>query len=307
MVLLAATLLGGPTEALAQVSDADRATARALAQQGQEAFDRQDFAMAADRFQRARQLISAPTIELGLAWAQVGLGRLVAAQETYNRILREGVPAGAPPVFAKALADARAELTALEPRVPSVVIDVTGPPSMRVSLDGIALSAAVIGVGRPVDPGTHTVRVEADGFAPAQASFTAVPHKSEHVTLTLVPAPPGSAPPPPARSNGATQRNVGFVGIGIGAAGLALGGITGAMAMGKHSELARLCPGGHCTNQQAAITNYHLLANVSTAGFVAGGALALAGIVIVVTAPKATAPALAMSVAPTHVGARGSF
>src|SRR5690349_24257436 len=53
-------------------------------------------------FKRAEALFHAPTLALGLARAYTANGKYVAAQETYNRIIREGVPANAPPAFAKA-------------------------------------------------------------------------------------------------------------------------------------------------------------------------------------------------------------
>src|SRR3954447_24828622 len=85
------------TRAHADVPDADRATARELAEQGKEALDRRDFAVAEDRFRRADALIHAPTLLLGLARAEAGLGKFLAAQESYERILREGAAAGSPP------------------------------------------------------------------------------------------------------------------------------------------------------------------------------------------------------------------
>src|SRR6185312_5466429 len=121
-LLTALGLLLAPASASAQLSDADKASARARAQQGQDALDKHDFTTAADRFARAGELVHAPTLALGLARAQVGLGKWIAATETYYRLLHEPVPAGAPPAYTKALADARKELAALEPRIPSVTI-----------------------------------------------------------------------------------------------------------------------------------------------------------------------------------------
>ena len=72
-------------------SDADRATARELGQQGFQALDAKDYKTAEDRLRRADQLVHAPTLLLGLARAEAGLHRYVHAQETYQRIIREGV------------------------------------------------------------------------------------------------------------------------------------------------------------------------------------------------------------------------
>ncbi len=339
-----------PRSASAQLSDADKASARALAQQGQDALDKRDFATAADRFARAGELVHAPTLALGLARAQVGLGKWIAAEETYYRLLHEPVPAGAPPAFTRAIADARKDLAALEPRVPSVTIVVKGAPAATVTLDGAALPSAVLGVPRPVDPGKHVVRAEADGFAPGQSTFTVAERKNEAVTLTLehgraapptptpTPTPPvvatrppegtppvvGATPPagptapptppetpPPAASGGSLRRTLGFVGLGVGGAGLILGGVTGGLAIPKHNALDKACPDGLCTRAQAdAVGNYHLFTTLSTAGFIAGGVLAASGLVLVLTAPRRAAPA-SVGVAPVigagFAGAKGWF
>ena len=95
-VVIALFLTSISGAALAQ-SEADRATARELAREGQAAFDRGDFETAADRFARADALVHAPTLLLALARAQNKLNRLVQSYESYSRILREGVPEGSPP------------------------------------------------------------------------------------------------------------------------------------------------------------------------------------------------------------------
>src|ERR1700722_16924400 len=153
--LLALPALALPAVARAQATSAapsasDRVTARALAHEGYEAETHGQYAEAADRFQRAEALVHAPTLELGLARAEVGLGKLVEAHETYRRIVREELAPGAPAPFAKAVEDARRELTAIEPRLAWVTIDVPGPPpaSVSVSVDGVSLPAAVLGIKR---------------------------------------------------------------------------------------------------------------------------------------------------------------
>ena len=60
-----------PATAFAQVSDIDRAAARALGQEGHEAADRKDWATAADRFALARASRSRVKA-LGLTWEDVG-------------------------------------------------------------------------------------------------------------------------------------------------------------------------------------------------------------------------------------------
>src|SRR3954471_15087061 len=86
--------------ARAEPSASDRATARVLADEAGEALDQKNYEVAADRFGGADALVHAPTLLLGLARAEVGLGKLVEASENYQRIVREGVTPGAPAAFA---------------------------------------------------------------------------------------------------------------------------------------------------------------------------------------------------------------
>jgi hypothetical protein len=328
--LLAAFGVGSTAHAQ---SDADRATARALAREAEDAFKKNDFGRAADLYGRADALVHAPTLLLGLGRAQAGLGKLVAAQETFARIVREGVAPGAPPAFAKALETAKEELEALAPRIPTVIIQVTGAPSATVTLDGAPVPSASLGVKRPVDPGKHVVQAKADGYAPAEATFTIAERKSETVTLELkrtggvapvpVVAPPPASTPPPAEpapakppepadqpaAPSSTRKILGWVALGVGAGGIGMGAVTGGLALGKHGKLADACTDGRCSPDQAGvITNYHTLSTLSTVGFIAGGALAAGGVILILTAPKAPAKtSFAPVLGPGYGGVSGRF
>lgn len=316
-LLLALSLLAAASPAAAQ-SDADRATARALSAEGHEAYDRKDYAVAADRFARADGLLHAPTLALGLARAQAGLGKLVAAQETYRRIVREGVAKGAPKPFFKALEDAGKEAAALEPRVPFLLLRVEGAPSATVTVDDVEVPALALGVKRATDPGAHVIRASAEGFLPAEARVTLAEGRAETVTLTLRPA-PVVAPPPPvvgaasAPPRGGAQRTAGIAVMGVGAAGLALGAVMGGMALGKHGALAQACtlPDGRCpTTAKGDLDAYNTFGLVSTTGFVAGGAAAVAGLIVLLTAPKAKPPgqgAITPILGAGYLGAQGRF
>src|SRR5262245_22948116 len=103
-VFAAIALVGSPRRALSQ-SDADKTPARAPFRQAQQALTEKDYAGAADLFGRSDALVHAPTASLGIARAQAGLGKLVAAYETYTRIVREGLPPSASPAFVRAVDD----------------------------------------------------------------------------------------------------------------------------------------------------------------------------------------------------------
>ncbi len=174
-----------PRAAAAQTSAVDQATARALTIEGYDALDKKDYAKAVDRFERADKLYHVPTVAIGLGHAQLGMGRLVAALSTYSTIVREGVPAGGPPAFGKAVEEARKGIEAITPRIPSVVISVRGPADPQVTIDGSPVPAAALGVKRPVDPGKHIVRAAGPGFEASEQSFTVAEGKVETLSFDL--------------------------------------------------------------------------------------------------------------------------
>ena len=153
--------------ARAEPSASDRATARVLADEAGDALDKKNFEVAMDKFGRADALVHAPTLLLGVARAQVGLFKFVEAQESYLRILREGVPPGAPAAFAKALQDAERELKAIAPKLAWVTITVKEPATSVVTVDGVEMPRAALDVKRAVNPGQHVVKATADGYDPA--------------------------------------------------------------------------------------------------------------------------------------------
>jgi hypothetical protein len=321
IALLLVPALAGHAAAQPQpVSDANRATARALAAEAHAAFDKKDYVTAADRFARADALVHAPTLLLGLAQSKIALGKWVEAQEILNRILREGVAPGSPPAFSRALGEAKKELDALTPRMPFVIVEVTGPSAdaVKVSIGGVDLPAAVIGVKRPIDPGKHQVRAGAEGFTPVEEAVTAAEGKTVTVTLQLKADPNAPAPPPvtpsPEEKPSSLRFKLGIAGVAVGGAGIVLGAVAGGIALAKHGELAKKCPppSGNCDGSvtQGDLDSFRGVANGATAGFVLGAALAATGIVLMVTAPKAKPAAgawITPLVGPGALGLQGGF
>jgi hypothetical protein len=330
------------TPAFAQ-SDADRATARSLGVEGQMALESRDYKAAEDRFRRADSLVHAPTLMLGLARALAGLGKYVEAQEAYNRIIREGLPPAAPEPFKRALADAKREVDGVSNKIGGATISVHAAgggevPNAKVLLDGAPVSNASLGVRRSIDPGSHHVQVSADGFKAAELRFDVAEGASVDAPVTLeaeigAAQPPGTVAPTPmpgasaageqpgaAQGGSKTRAILPWVAFGVGAAGLATGAITGAIAMGKHSDISKQCPEPqNCTypNARGDINSYHAVATVSTVGFIVGGVGVAAGVVLLLTQPKtessapAAPPAATLRVIPTvglgSIGAIGQF
>jgi hypothetical protein len=127
-----------------------------------------------------------------------------------------------------------------------------------------------------------------DALPPEQASTAATAEpKTEAKTEPTKPA-------SKQEDDGSGQRTIGFIVGGVGIAGLAVGGITGLMAMSKNSDAKDKCPTeGACANQAGVDANDSAksLGLVSTIAFGAGAALVIGGAVLVFTAPKSGAGA----------------
>ncbi len=295
-------------------SDADRATARALAEEGTRALEAKDFTKAAELFGRAETVVRAPTLSLGFARAQVGLGRLVAAHETYKRIVREGVEPKAPKAYVAAFADAERELAELVPRLPGVTITVQGPAGARVTVDGVELSSAVLGVRRFVDPGEHVVVVRSEGYLTVEERFRVGEREQARVDAVLVRDP--AFPPiqgdgakrdpavpralPGARGAVESQANddgavfVGGIVIGsVGAASLVAAAVTGGLFLDRRSVVGERCSADATCQPDglAAAEEASHLAVANTVTLVVGAAALGTGLIMaIVGAPRAEAP-----------------
>jgi hypothetical protein len=299
-LVLVACLLTQGGAAFADVTAADRATARTLAQEGQEALEAKKYAAAAERFARADTLVHAPTLLLGLARAQAGLGKLVEALENYNRIVREGVAPNAPKSWTKAYEAASAEVESVTPRIPWVTITVLGPSSPEVVIDTSPVPAASLGVKRPVNPGVHKVRVSAEGYIPAEKTLNLaegqtvqVPFELEQVAAPVATFPnaPVTNVESPTRGSGSPQATIGFVALGLGGAGIVAGAVTGLFAISKFNKLKDLCGDDHScpaddNRAVGTLSNYHTFSTVSAVSFTAGGVVAAVGAVLLLTRPR---------------------
>jgi tetratricopeptide (TPR) repeat protein len=115
-------------------------------------------------FRRAHALSPQPATLLNVAGAEAQTGRLVAATESYRRLLRTpGLSDGLRGVARTALAAAELRVARLR-----ISVDRRGPGD-RVLLDGRALITAELGGDVPVDPGAHTLLLERDGVTRARS------------------------------------------------------------------------------------------------------------------------------------------
>jgi hypothetical protein len=184
--------------AQAQVSDAERAAARQLFKEGDELQRGGKFVEALDKFRRAETVYSAPTNVLRIAECQAALGQLVESAESYRTALRMPMPPGSPQAFQAAVDQAKGELAQVEPRVPKLIVQLAPGTTAdaQLQIDGQSVSTALVGEPIPLDPGTHRVRVFAQGFASSEQDAVLKEHETTTVVATLKPLAHAALPPP---------------------------------------------------------------------------------------------------------------
>ena len=292
------------------VSPADVATARELYKQGADALDANKPAVAIEKLSAAWALLRTPVIGYALARAHDKLGHLIEAREATLAVARLPVAPDETALSTAARADADKLSSALAPRIPHLTIDLQGaaPDDATVKLDGVVVPAAALKVSRQANPGAHAITAETADGRHAQASVSLAEGETREVKLTL-PAPikgvepPPTKPPPitppvvatdaPAPATEPPPRGglspVVWIGVGVGAAGLAVGAIFGGIAFGTTGSLSsrcntitdgtRVCPTSAAGDVSLAQTS----ATVSTIGFIAlgvGAATAVTGLLL---------------------------
>lgn len=198
---------------------------------------------------------------------------------------------------------ARTRAAALEPKLSKLVIVVpaaVAAPGLVVKRDGVVVAAGAWGTPLPLDPKIYLVEVTAPGKTAWSQNVTVGPAAATEVVT--VPALADDATPrsdegaPPSdggarRSDGSAQRIAGFAIGGVGVLGVAIGAVTGIMAIGKEKDSRDKCPIDPCPTSEGYQANEDArsLARVSTIAFVAGGIAVAAGAVVWLTAPRAGA------------------
>src|SRR5882724_7468657 len=120
-VLAAAFVLLASASARADGADMTRAAARALGNQGVQAYAAHDYAGALDKLDRAYHSLPVPSLGLWSARALAQTGKLVAASERYLEVARLEVKGGDLAIQQQAKADAASDRAALMPRIPNLI------------------------------------------------------------------------------------------------------------------------------------------------------------------------------------------
>ncbi len=223
---------------------------------------------------------------------------------------------------------AAAQKAALTPEVPTITITLSpdSAPGTVVKRDDVVLGGPSLGLPLPLDPGDHVITAQPPNGPLVTEKVTVAKGEKKTIVLTAKAGEGGEAggavaagpAAPPARraSGGSSQRTAGFVVGGVGAAGIVLGAITGALTLSKKSTITgpdhcnldtKSCP---TAAGKSDISSAQTTGLISTIGFIAGGVGLAGGAVLILTSPKksetgALAPRVGVGV--LELGPRTSF
>jgi hypothetical protein len=343
--LLSAGLLSFSGRSLA-VSDAERAGARAAANQGADAFDQGKWADAVELFGRAEALFHSPIHLSYIARAQLKLGHWVEAYELFNRIKREPLEQPVSTTVANVVADANRQLTTLDAQLPYVTVEVKGTDTqgVTVTMDDVTVPSALLGVSHPVNPGLHKFRATSATQASPEQSIEIKIAARQTVELVLAPIatavapvgaaqpaaaattqqplPPAEAPPDSANSSGSALRVGGYVGLGVGVVGVGLGTVFLLSANSKQKDAdaaftacgGKSCPGPERTKVDSLDSDAATSKSMAVTSFVVGGVGLATGVTLLILSGKhrseptaQQAPRLQPWVGYRSVGLSGTF
>lgn len=283
---LLAALLGAAVTAERGAVAAEGEEAQRLFNEGRDALKRGDQGEACGKFRSSLALARVANTLFNVAQCDEREGKLARALEGW----REGVLLlGSED---ERLTVAKERLGALEARVPRVTLIVAPelPGGARVVVDGAAVEIPAKGAALPLDPGEHTIAVEAPGRAAERSTVTLVERDRKEISLRagalLSPAASSSAPlapPPPTASS--PRRTGGFIAGAVGLAGLAGFAVTGGLLLERDGRIKEACPNKLCSPEGRALIQGNpplLIVNaaslgVGVAGLALGAVLLLSG------------------------------
>jgi tetratricopeptide (TPR) repeat protein len=240
---------------------------------------------------------------LNLATCYEHIGKLASAWGLYRESVELARKAG----DTKRAEYAQKQAAALEPRLPKLAISAppSPPPGLVVKRDETAIAGTELGMALFVDPGPHTVTATAPGFEPVTLNITVAEGKNEVITIPALVAkpeapkvePPKVDPEEPVEVTAPPKTRL-YAAIGAGAGGLVavgVGLVFGARAKGQLGDAEELCGKelkcsvDNFARGKTLVDSAHTSANISTVLVIAGGAAIAAGVVLFLTAPRASA------------------
>jgi serine/threonine-protein kinase len=323
---LAAILL---TATPARAQGRDPTTAEALFDEGRRLMHDGKYAEACPKLEASQRLDPGVGTLLNLGDCYEKNGQTASAWARFREAAAAAVSAGMRE-REKIARDRAAALESKLVRMTILVRDESRVAGLEIKRDGVRVEPESWKTPVPVDPGAHAIEVTAPGrkayaisvqiVANAKVTEVEIPPLADAPAPPAAPTPaPMAGPPsPPAAAesaapgasiptarggDGATQRTLAIVALGVGVVGVGLGATFGILSGYAWDDAKKGCSASGCDAASIQAGNdAGALADVSTVTFVVGGAALAGAVVLWLTAPRATQPNLTS--APTGLGAR---
>jgi hypothetical protein len=291
----------------------ESAAAVSLFDEGNRLYEAGNFAAACPKYEASLRLDASSIDTRGrLALCYEKTGRLASAWSAWREVKsRAGRSLGRE----RAVEIAASHVADLEPKLGRLTLHaVSGdlPPGLTVTLDGASFPLESFDVGVAVDQGSHRIAASAPGYEPWSGELAL--NDGEKKTLEVGPfkklpePPPETHPANPVSSgpvdsgrpapmvrreaSSGVRKWIGISVLGLGVVALGVAGFEGVDAMTKHDDAVKLgCSDNLSTCPPAGLdtaNNAYHAANLATGFAVAGGALALTGIILWASAPDDT-------------------
>lgn len=268
--LLLAVGLALASPAVAAPNAKDFAAAKKANKEGQQLEKKKAFEEAKAAYQKSLELSDNPDTRIRLAGVERELGNLVEAAEQLRKALE------APGVSFAQKKKAESALKKLEKRIPLLTLDLPQGFSGKVRVGDRELGASELSAPVELNPGTHEVRAEADGYKPFTESVTLAEKDKKNLSILMTELPQEKTEPEPepapVKKEGGGDKTFAYISLGVGVVGLAVGTYMGLKAKSTKSELDDSCRNNVCTDaEKDTYDRGKSQANIATAGFIVGG------------------------------------
>jgi hypothetical protein len=242
----------------AEPTDVEKTRARELLDEGDALVEKNDLAQALGKYEAAHAIMGVPTTGIEVARTLSRLGRLVAARQVADQIVAMPRRATDPTPFVEARDEASRLSKQLSGRIPSLAVVFEGLPEgqePQLLIDGAEVAEPRSTTPRDVDPGKHRVEGRAGGQI-RTSDVELGEGAAETVTLRFQVSQSenaGSSGAGPGLGKkakaGNGKRTAGWVVGGIGIAGLAVAGVTGAIILSRDGKIDDNCPDKRCNDE----------------------------------------------------------
>jgi hypothetical protein len=305
----------------APVNAVDRENARKLLNDGLDLRDEGKLDAALVKLQAADALVSTPVTRLEVGRTQMMLGKLVEARVTLNTVKTMAVAPEDEPKYAKTRLEAAGLADSIVPRLAAIRLVLKSPAS--VAVDGDPIPEAALTETRVVNPGPHVIAAKTGDGSTTTIEVTVQEGQTKDVVIELKPviaAPTASKAPAPipaapvpadAPEPSKSLRTMSYLSLAVGAGCLGVASYLGLSARARYRAAEdEHCAGVVCDQNGVDATNAaRRTAHVGTGFAIAGAALVVTGVILIVlpTASRSPKSVATISVGPAFLSLAGSF